>query len=172
MLWFPLWDIQQGKIFHVCYWAKIIFDRTYICSYISQVKALISSAFLNLVEHAFVSIVATPLWSKCEYETHTPQSGNLESSGTPKISQFKCKGQNISSWSVFYTVGKVSKCRCPKWPRMDHLDCNSCSCFIFCISITSTQEELTGTRTYFHTSLNHWKDTHLYTSKNVTMEIW
>jgi len=28
--------------------------------------------------------VATPLWAKCEDETHTPKSGDLESSGTPK----------------------------------------------------------------------------------------
>jgi hypothetical protein len=29
-------------------------------------------------------IVTTPLWAKCEDETHTPKSGDLESSGTPK----------------------------------------------------------------------------------------
>jgi hypothetical protein len=29
-------------------------------------------------------VVATPLWAKCEDETHTPKSGNLESLGTPK----------------------------------------------------------------------------------------
>jgi hypothetical protein len=28
------------------------------------------------------SCVATPLWAKCEDETHTPKSGNLESSKT------------------------------------------------------------------------------------------
>jgi hypothetical protein len=28
--------------------------------------------------------VATPLWGKCEDETHTPKSGNLESFKTPK----------------------------------------------------------------------------------------
>jgi hypothetical protein len=28
--------------------------------------------------------VATPLWDKCEGEAHTPKSGKLESSGTPK----------------------------------------------------------------------------------------
>jgi hypothetical protein len=26
--------------------------------------------------------LATPLWDKCEDETHTPESGKLESSGT------------------------------------------------------------------------------------------
>jgi hypothetical protein len=34
---------------------------------------------------------ATPLWAKCEGETHTPKSGNLESSGTPKNSELKLK---------------------------------------------------------------------------------
>jgi hypothetical protein len=40
--------------------------------------------------------VATPLWGKCEDETHTPKSGNLESSGTPATSEFNCRGQNTS----------------------------------------------------------------------------
>ncbi len=78
-------------------------------------------------------IVATPLWAKCEDETHTPKSGNLESSATPKSgnlessatpknSELDCRGQNTSYCGVFYTNGKVLKCTCPKWPRMDHLD--------------------------------------------------
>jgi hypothetical protein len=36
--------------------------------------------------------VATPLWAKCEGEAHTPKSGNLESSGTPKNSELELKG--------------------------------------------------------------------------------
>jgi hypothetical protein len=66
--------------------------------------------------------VATPLWVKCGDEIHTPKSGNLESSGTPENSEFDFWGQNTSHWSVLYTIGKVLKCRCPKWPRMNHLD--------------------------------------------------
>jgi hypothetical protein len=69
--------------------------------------------------------VATPLWAKCEGEAHTPKSGKLESSKTPKILEFDFKGQNISYWSVLYINGKVLKSRCPKWPCMSHLDiCN------------------------------------------------
>jgi hypothetical protein len=71
--------------------------------------------------------VATPLWSKCEDETHTPESGNLEPSGTPTISQLDCRGQNTSPWGVFYIVEKVLKCRCPKWPCMSGLDICSTS---------------------------------------------
>jgi hypothetical protein len=66
--------------------------------------------------------VTTPLWGKCEDETHTPKSGNLESSGTPAISELYCRGQNTSPWGVLYTVGKALKFRCRKWPRMSHLD--------------------------------------------------
>jgi hypothetical protein len=66
--------------------------------------------------------VATPLWVKCEDETHTPKSGNLESSGTPENEELDFRSQNTSYWGVFYTIGKVLKCRCPKWPRMSHLD--------------------------------------------------
>ncbi len=71
--------------------------------------------------------VAIPLWGKCEIATHTPENGTWESSGTPKNSEFDCRGQNTSHWGGFYTVGKVLKCRCPKWPRMSHLDISSTS---------------------------------------------
>jgi hypothetical protein len=41
---------------------------------------------MNLVFGKTIFHVATPLWGKCEDETHTPKSGNLksESFGTPK----------------------------------------------------------------------------------------
>jgi hypothetical protein len=71
--------------------------------------------------------VATPLWGKCEDEIHTPESGNLESSGTPAILELDCKGQNTSPWGVLYTVRKISKCRCWKWPCMGHSDICSTS---------------------------------------------
>ncbi len=70
--------------------------------------------------------VATPLWDKCEGEAHTPKSGKWESFGTPENSELEFRGQNTSHWGVLYTNGKVLKCRCPKWPRMSHLDiCSS-----------------------------------------------
>jgi hypothetical protein len=69
-----------------------------------------------------MTFVATPLWVKCEDETHTPKSGNLESSGTPENSELEFRGQNTSHWGVPYTIENFSKCRCPKWPRMNHLD--------------------------------------------------
>ncbi len=71
--------------------------------------------------------VTTPLWGKCEDETHTPKNGNLESSGTPTTSELNCSSQNTSPWGVLYTVGKALKCRCRKWPRMSHLDISSTS---------------------------------------------
>ncbi len=70
--------------------------------------------------------VATPLWDKCEDETHTPKSGKLESFGTFENLELYYRGQNTSYWGVFYVIGKVLKCKCPKWPRMSHLDiCSS-----------------------------------------------
>jgi hypothetical protein len=45
--------------------------------------------------------VATPLWGKCEDEIHTPKSGNLESSKTPKNSELDCRGQKTLHWGVF-----------------------------------------------------------------------
>jgi hypothetical protein len=66
-----------------------------------------------------------PLWGKCEVATHTPENGTWESSGTPENFEFDYMGQNTSPWGVFYTVGKVLNCRCPKWPHISHL--NICS---------------------------------------------
>jgi hypothetical protein len=66
--------------------------------------------------------VATPLWAKCEGEAHTPKSGKLESSETFKNSELDCRGQISSNFSVLGLIGKVLKFRCPKWPRMSHLD--------------------------------------------------
>jgi hypothetical protein len=71
--------------------------------------------------------VATPLWGKCEVTTHTLENGTWESSETPKNLERNYKDQNTLHWSVPYTVGKVLKCRCPKWPRMGHLDIFSTS---------------------------------------------
>jgi len=70
----------------------------------------------------FMEIVATPLWGKCEDETHTPKSGNLESSETAATLELNCRGQNTLPWGVFYIVVRPLKCRCRKWPRMSHLD--------------------------------------------------
>jgi hypothetical protein len=72
-------------------------------------------------------IVATLLWGKCEVVTHTPENGTWESFGTPKNSERDCRGQNTSHRDVLYTVGKVLKCKCLKWPRMSHLDICSTS---------------------------------------------
>ncbi len=60
--------------------------------------------------------------AKCENATHTPKSGKMESSGTPKNSEDDLRGQISSPWCVLYINGKVLKLRFPKWPRMGHLD--------------------------------------------------
>ncbi len=69
--------------------------------------------------------VATPLWAKCEGEAHTPKSGKLKSSGSPKNSEVELKGKNTLHWGVLGVNGKVLKCKCLNWPRNGHLDiCN------------------------------------------------
>jgi hypothetical protein len=76
-----------------------------------------------LSPHVFLwTLVATPLWAKCEGEAHTPKSGKLESSGTPKNSERECRGQISSHLGALGVIEKVSRCKCPKWPRMSHLD--------------------------------------------------
>jgi hypothetical protein len=63
-----------------------------------------------------------PTLAKCEDETHTPKVGDLESSGSPECLGFDSRGQNTSDWGVLSFIGKVLKNRCPKWPRIGHLD--------------------------------------------------
>ncbi len=36
--------------------------------------------------------------------------------------EFDNRGQNTSHWGVLGVIGKVLKCRCPKCPRIGHLD--------------------------------------------------
>jgi hypothetical protein len=55
------------------------------------------------------------------------QNGIWESSRTPKTSEFDCRGQNTSPWVVLHAIRKLLKCRCRKWPRMNHLDICSTS---------------------------------------------
>ncbi len=61
-----------------------------------------------------------PTLKKYEDDTHTSKMGTWESSWIPENSEFHCRGQNTLSWSVFYTVEKVLKWKCRKWPRMSH----------------------------------------------------
>jgi hypothetical protein len=71
-------------------------------------------------------IVATPLWPSVRMKLTLPKVGDLESSRTPESLEFDSKGQNTSPWGVLDVIGKVLKCRCPKWPRIGHLDiCSS-----------------------------------------------
>jgi hypothetical protein len=45
-------------------------------------------------------IVATLLLEECEDNTHIPEMGTWESTGTSEISEFDCKGQNTLHWGV------------------------------------------------------------------------
>jgi hypothetical protein len=69
-----------------------------------------------------ITLCHNPTLAKCEDETHTPKVGDLESSGTPKCLEFNNKVQNTSHWGALGIIGKVLKCRCPKWPCIGHLE--------------------------------------------------
>jgi len=60
--------------------------------------------------------------AKCENATHTPKDGKMESSRTPENSEDDLRSQISLPWSVLYNNGKLLKHRCPKWPRIAHLD--------------------------------------------------
>jgi len=51
----------------------------------------------------------------------------MESFGIPENSEDDLRGQISSPWCVLYIKGKVLKCRCPKLPRIGHLDIYSSS---------------------------------------------
>jgi len=64
--------------------------------------------------------------AKCENAIHTPKSGKMESFETPENLEDNLRGQITSPWYVLCINEKVLKRRCPKWPRMGHLDiCSS-----------------------------------------------
>jgi hypothetical protein len=71
--------------------------------------------------------VATLHLEECEDDTHTPEMGTWESTGTPENLEFDCRGQNTLHWGILYIIGKLSKRRCRKWARMSHLDICSTS---------------------------------------------
>jgi len=71
--------------------------------------------------------VITLLWENVRMKLTLLKMRPLESSGTPKTSEFDCRGQNTSHWGVLYIIEKLSKCKCRKWARMGHLDiCSTC----------------------------------------------
>jgi hypothetical protein len=106
-----------NRIVHLLLLSRL---RTTLCT--SLPKSVAGWAWdLEVTSHQILC-VATPLWDKCEGEAHTPKSGKLESSRTPENLELDFRGQISSHSSVLYVIGKVLKCRCPKWPRMSHSD--------------------------------------------------
>jgi hypothetical protein len=71
--------------------------------------------------------VSQPHFEKSEDETHIPEMGTWESTRTPEISEFNCRGQNTLDCGVLYIIRKLLKCRCRKWACMSHLDIFSTS---------------------------------------------
>jgi hypothetical protein len=51
--------------------------------------------------------VVTPLLEECEDDTHTPEMGTWESSGTLETLELDCRGQNTSHWGVLYIIEKL-----------------------------------------------------------------
>jgi hypothetical protein len=85
---------------------------------ISGQEIIFLLSFKSIANHG----CCNPTLAKCEDETHTPKVGDLESSETPECLEFDRKGQNTSPCGVLGVIRKVLKCRCPKWPRIGHLD--------------------------------------------------
>jgi hypothetical protein len=92
------------------------------CGNINDTKWFWHILFPYLLQNNYCPLCRNPTLAKCEDEIRTPKVGDLESSGTPECLEFNSKAQNTSHWGVLGVIGKVLKCRCPKWPRIGHLD--------------------------------------------------
>jgi hypothetical protein len=73
-------------------------------------------------KHLLSDAVATPLWPSVGVKPNTCKVGDLESSETPECSELDNKGQNTLHWGVLGVIGKVSKRRYRKWPRIGNSD--------------------------------------------------
>jgi hypothetical protein len=71
--------------------------------------------------------MSQPHFEKSVRMRHTPEMGTWESTKTPETSEFDCRSQNTLHHDVLYIIGKLSKCKCRKWARMNHLDICSTS---------------------------------------------
>jgi len=87
----------------------------HMCSF----KIVQMFCILNVSQPHFEGSVRSPLTLS--------KNGTWESSGTPENSERNCRGQKTLHSGVLCTVGKVLKWKCPKWPRMSHLDICSTS---------------------------------------------
>ncbi len=101
---------KEVEGFYFCFWMLKVFVHIFGCR-----RFLL--LFLDVIGYCIYSwmFCCNPILRKCEDETHTPEMGTWESIRTPEISEYNCRGQNISHWGVLYIIGKLSKCICRKW---------------------------------------------------------
>jgi hypothetical protein len=68
------------------------------------------------------TIVATPLWPSVRIKLTLLELGIWSPSGLPNLYSSTARGKNTLPWGVLSIIGKILKCRCPKWPHISHLD--------------------------------------------------
>jgi len=89
----------------------------------TDVLTLSRCSHLAMTFQTWAYILSQPHFgAKCEKVTHTPKSGKMESFGTTKNLEDDLRGQISFPRCVPYINGKFLKRRCPKWPRIAHLD--------------------------------------------------
>jgi len=87
-----------------------------------SIPILVCTSQLAFPSCPIPSMLQPHFGAKCENTTHTPKSGKMESSGIPKNSEDDLRGQISLPWCILYINEKLLKIRCPKWPRISHLD--------------------------------------------------
>jgi hypothetical protein len=122
-----LWRKHEGR--RICIFSTLMFERRVrMCQSLWMKELRFSTKDLATSTWRVLRrrILSQPYfgWSG-RMKLPLPKVGDLESSGTLERLEFDNRGQNTSHWCVLGVIGKVLKCRCPKCPRIGHL--NICS---------------------------------------------
>jgi hypothetical protein len=112
------WHYDGGS--HNC--KQNIFLMMYMCAYVHGCICSTLCFYWTKYKMNNSNMSQPHFGAKCENATHIPKSGKMESFGTLEASKDDLRGQISSHWCVLYINGKILKCKCPKWPRMGHLD--------------------------------------------------
>jgi hypothetical protein len=68
------------------------------------------------------SLVATPLWPSVRMKLTLPKLGTWSHWGSRMFRVRQQRAKHLALGCSWCHWKKVLKCRCPKWPRIDHLD--------------------------------------------------
>ncbi len=99
--------------------APTIISPTSNLCFLIYVKTLLG---LNAIMAFMEAIVAILLWPSVRMKLTLPKLGTWSPPGLPKTQSLIAGVKTLCIGVFLISLEKVLKCRCPKWPRMSHLD--------------------------------------------------